>query len=69
MEPNKKRKRDTWAQSETDDFIYLIKEKNIIQKMDTKKYRSDNLYDELASEMQKKTGPRTASSVKTSYQV
>lgn len=54
-EKGKKRVRDVWSNEETDFLLQIIKEKNILDVLDAKKYRRDSLFEkEIVSEFDKK---------------
>lgn len=50
----KKRTRDSWGDQETENLIHFIKEKNIPSKMDSKRFRNDELFASLETEMKNK---------------
>lgn len=66
-EEQKKRSRDSWTQEQTDLLLQLVKEKDIIRKMDTKRYRKENLFNDLVPIFREKNIEKTGKQIREKY--
>lgn len=66
-EKDAKRKRDTWTRDETDCMLELVEELDIISRLDTKKFKSKDIWDSLVPLMQEKGFEKTSKQIQYKY--
>lgn len=62
---SQKRSRDTWGDEETDHFLALIREQNVLAKLDTKKFKVDQVYADVEKSMAEKGFNKSVPQLKT----